>query len=405
MRLTIATTVWCAALGALPAAAASQQTRLTRADAVQAALERGARIAVAVADTAVAAAQVVAARAFPNPTLTASYSKSVPQEHYAAEFPIDLPGLRSLRGQSARLALDAARLRYAFARATVALDADTTYTRAVAARERLVLSQRNALDADSLLHMVERRRDAGDASDLDVELARVNAGQQANAAAADSLTLVSSLLDLQAVLGMASDRLEIDATDSLGTPPASAAPPNLQTATLNESAATLSLESAALTVRLQHRSLFSTPSISVGFEHGDPDQKGILPTFGVGIALPIFDRNRGAIAQAEAERIRAQAELTLARVEARNEIAHAVRERDNALARVGRDRQVVASANTVATMSLTAYREGAASLPNVLEAQRSARDVRAQFIDDLAAAWVATAELRVLSLTSSSQLP
>ena len=54
-------------------------------------------------------------------------------------------------------------------------------------------------------------------------------------------------------------------------------------------------------------------------------------------------------------------------------------------------------------MSLTAYREGAASLPNVLEAQRNARDVRGQYIDDLAAAWIATAELRVLSLTPTTQ--
>ena len=79
-----------------------------------------------------------------------------------------------------------------------------------------MLSRRNALDADSLLHMVERRRDAGDASDMDVELARVNAGQQANIAAADSLTWISTLLDLQAALGMTSDRRSrFDATDSL----------------------------------------------------------------------------------------------------------------------------------------------------------------------------------------------
>jgi outer membrane protein TolC len=50
-------------------------------------------------------------------------------------------------------------------------------------------------------------------------------------------------------------------------------------------------------------------------------------------------------------------------------------------------------------MALTAYREGASSLPNVLEAHRTARDVLAQYIDDLAAAWIATAELRVFSLT------
>jgi cobalt-zinc-cadmium efflux system outer membrane protein len=401
MRLLIATVALCATVG-VAARALGQQTGLTRAQAVQTALERGTRLGVAAADTAVAAAQVVAARAYPNPTLTGSYSKSVPTEHFALEFPIDLPGIRNLRGQSAQLALDAARLKYQFARATIALDADTTYTHAIAARQRLALSRRNALDADSLLHMVERRRDAGDASNMDVELARVNAGQQANTAAADSLTLISTLLDLQATLGISSARLEVDATDSLGQPPEASAPAET---TLNEGAASLSLESALIAARLQHRSIFSIPSLSIGFEHGDPSQPGILPTFGLGIALPVFDRNRGAVATAEAERIRAQAELALARVEARNQIAHATRERENALSKVARDRALVVSANNVAAMSLTAYREGAASLPNVLEAQRSARDVLGQYIDDLAAAWTATAELRVLSLTPTTRLP
>jgi outer membrane protein TolC len=63
---------------------------------------------------------------------------------------------------------------------------------------------------------------------------------------------------------------------------------------------------------------------------------------------------------------------------------------------------LVVSANRVAAMSLTAYREGAASLPNVLEAQRNARDVLAQYIDNLTAAWIATAQLRVLALAPSS---
>jgi outer membrane protein TolC len=90
--------------------------------------------------------------------------------------------------------------------------------------------------------------------------------------------------------------------------------------------------------------------------------------------------------------------LTLAQVEARNQIAHARRAREIAIGRVERDRLVAASANIVAGMSLTAYREGASTLSNVMEAARSARDVLAQYVTDLAAAWVATAELRALSV-------
>ena len=371
---------------------------LSRAEAVRTALDRGARLGVARADTAVAGAQLLFARTLPNPNVSASYSKSVPQYHFTAEFPIDLPPLRNLRIRSAQVALEAAQLRFQFARAVVALDADTTYTHAIAARERLVLSRRNALDADSLLHMVERRRDAGDASDMDVELARVSAGREANTAMGDSLTWVSALLDLQAVLGMTNDGLQIQATDSLVMPPEAALPSK----TLNEIAASAALESAALAERLQRRSVWSQPSVSLGFEYKDPDQAGLLPTFGLGIGLPLFNRNRGPIAQAEAERLRAEAELRLAQVEARNDIAHATRERENALARAARDQALVASANRVVSMSLTAYQEGASSLSNVLEAQRTARDVLSQYVDDLASAWIATAELRALAASASS---
>jgi len=396
MHFRIALVAACA-VSAAPIAA---QAPLTRADAVQTAMERGARLGVAQADTAVANAQLIVARARPNPTLNGSYSAANPNYHVSADFPIDLPGLRQTRIRAAQLGVSAAQLRFLSARATLALDADTTYTRAVAARERLALSRRNALDSDSLLHMVERRRDAGDASEMDVELARVNSGQQMNVAAADSLTWISALLDLQAALGMVSDRLEINVSDSLTTPPGAT---TAGQSTLTEAAASMSLESATLAARLQHRSIWSTPSISLGFEYHDPGgQTGILPTFGLGIGIPLFDRNRGAIAQAEAERLRAAAELTLARVETKNRIAHAVRERENALSRVVRDQQVMTSANRVVTMSLTAYREGASSLPNVLQAQRTARDVLTQYIDDLASAWIATAELRVLALAPPS---
>ncbi len=392
MRIRIALVVACVAVAA-PAVA---QIPLTRTNAVQTALERGARLGVARADTAVASAGLTVARAAPNPALAASYSKSVPNYHVSADIPIDLPWIRQPRVRAAQLGFQAAQLRFQFARAVIALDADTTYSHALAARERLALSRRNALDADSLLHMVERRRDAGDASDMDVELARVNAGQQANLAAADSLTWISALLDLQAVLGMTSDRVEIRATDSLAEPPAADLPGQT---TVSEAAASLSLESATLSAQLQRRSIWTSPFVSIGVENRDPSQPGLLPTFGIGIGLPLFDRNRGAIAQAEAERSRAAAELTVARVEARNETAHALRERENALAKVVRDRQLVVSANRVQAMALVAYREGASALPNVLEAQRNARDVLGQYIDDLTNAWIATAELRVLALT------
>lgn len=382
-----------------PATISAQTVELSRADAISDALNRGALLGVASADTALANAALTAARVLPNPSLTANYSRDTPHYHASFDIPIDFPMLRSLRIRASKSGVQAARLRYQFNRAMIAMEADTTYTRAVAARQRSLLSRRTALDADTLLRMAERRRDAGDASEMDVELARVNSGQLANVAADDSLAMVSALLDLRTLIGMAQEDGMIQPIDSLTPIPEAVSP---AARTLDEMAASLSLEASAMNLRLQHRSVWSQFSISVGVEGVDPSQRGPLPTFGFGIGLPLFDRNRGAIEQAAAEHAKAQAELVLTTAEAQNALAHAIREREAAVAKATRDAGLIVSANRVASMSLTGYREGAMSLPTVLEAQRSAREVLAQYISDLAAAWVATAELRVFSIVPES---
>ncbi|MFL5561476.1 MAG: TolC family protein [Gemmatimonadaceae bacterium] len=377
---------------------------LTRAAAIDAALSRGVRLPAARADTLVAAAELIAARTLANPLLTASYSKSAPQYHAELELPIPFPWIRNARIGSAQFAATAARLRYGFARASAILEADTTYTLAQAALARTTLSARTAAAADMLLRMAIARRDAGDASDLDVELARVNAGQQANAAASDSLELRSALLDLQLAIGQTGDSIEAVPSDSLTLPPA----PGPATGSgigepLGIAAAAAGLQSATLGLTAERRAAWGVPSLLAGIETRDPSgsEPGILPVVGVALPLPLFDRNRGALATAAAERERAVAELALARLESRVEVAQARRAQSAALARAARGRAVVESANRVAAMSLTAYREGASTLPNVLEAQRNAREILAQYVDDLARAWIATATLRALTLTAS----
>ena len=398
---------------------------MTRADAVASALQHGPRFALARADTAVAAAALISARTWPDPAFSAGYSKSAPQFHTSLDIPLDLPALRRTRVSAAVLGRTAAQYRFAYERAAASLDADTTYTRALANLSRARLSRRNATESDSLLRMVAARRDAGDASDLDVALARIAAGQQANVAAADSLTYLSSILDLQVVMGLTATQVVIVPSDSLMAPAGDTTPETHDSASstaigiangdardsvasgrspLSVAAAEASLQAAALSARLQRRSAWQLPSVSVGAEWHDPSgsETGLLPTFGFSLPLPLFARNRGAIAQADAERIRAEAELGFATVSSRAEIARTQRELGIALSRLARDRSLVSAAEEVASMSLTAYREGASALPNVLEAQRNARDVLAQYVDDLASAWIFAAELRVLTLTPST---
>ena len=67
---------------------AGAQQAVSRSDAIAAALSRGARLAVARADTAAARAQLATAGAFTNPSLAATYTKSVPQYHVTLDLPL-----------------------------------------------------------------------------------------------------------------------------------------------------------------------------------------------------------------------------------------------------------------------------------------------------------------------------
>lgn len=384
------------------AAAQDASPAISRNAAIGAALARGPRLAVAQADTAAAAALLQSARQWQNPVFSASYSKDAPQYHYTFELPLDLPYQRGPRIGAATAAQRAARYRFAYEHASVQMEADTTYTRALAARALAELSARTAHDADSLRRMAVTRREAGDASDMDVALATVSAGQAANQATADSVAFTSALLDLQSVMGLSDSRAEIVLSDSLAAMPIAPAAFEQTAPLLPIAAASAQLEAASLTATLERRNVFGVPSLMAGVETGDPsgDAKGRLPTFGLALPLPIFNRNRGPIALARAEEARARAELRFAEIQSRTELARAQREWRSASAKVERDKMLVQQADRVVTMAMTAYREGAASLPNVLEAQRTARELLAEYIRDIADAWIAAAELKVLTLTA-----
>jgi cobalt-zinc-cadmium efflux system outer membrane protein len=411
------------------------QVPVTRAEAERAALAAGARIALARADSAVARAQLITARAIPNPTAGFTRSEAVPKRHINVDIPIDAPWTRGPRVASANASVRAARLRLLSERAAALLEVDTTYTRALAADARLRLSRQTARDADSLRKMTVARRDVGDASDLDVDLATVTAGQQANVAATDALTYMSMVLTVQTLMGIPADSIvivladslrlapaatetmlrSIDSTADVILPPAAPAAPAMlpvtvpsQTvsqpptmgATPSVAAAEASLQAAELAVRAERRNVIPFPTLILGLEWDDaaevpPNRK--MPLIGFSIPVPLFNRNQGPIATAEAERARASATLAATRLAARQRFVEGLRERESLRARVARDQELVVRAERVAAKSLTAYREGASALPAVLEARRTAREVLGQYIDDLAALLTIQAELRALT--------
>ena len=378
--------------------------------AERSALAAGPRVALARADSAAARAALLTARALPNPSLAASYTVDKPSKHVSLDVPFDVPWTRGPRIGAARALGRAASLRLLSERIAAQLEVDTTYSMALAARARFGLAQQTARDADSLRVMATKRRDAGDASDLDVDLATVLAGQQANAASSDSLNYMHLLVTVQALMGLPADSVAIVLVDSLAYPAADSADDEFAAAASDPlraipfvAAAEASVQAAELAVAREHRLVWGVPSLQVGVDWGDPANdppNKLLPMVGVAIPIPLLDRNRGPIAQAEAERDRARAELALARLDARQRLMEGLREREALLRQVTRDRDLVMRANRVASKSLEAYREGAMALPAVLEARRSAREVLAQYIDDVASLLTVDAELRALTRTT-----
>jgi cobalt-zinc-cadmium efflux system outer membrane protein len=411
----------------------SAQRLVTRREAIEQALAAGPRLALARADSAAARARAFSARAYPNPSVSAGYSKAVPQGHLTVDVPLESPRLRGARIGAARASVRAARLLFLSERAAAVVEVDTTYTQALAAEARFRLSRQNAREADSLRAMTISQRNAGAVSDLDVDLASITAGQQSNTASADSLAFMSAVLTVQTLMGLSPDTVLIVLADSLRLTPldTAATPPNggdaltstpiaigipsalnvapspvptpAPTPTPSIAAAEASVQAAEQSVLRERRSVFLWPSLSVGVEFHDPtgSETGLLPLIGFALPLPLFHRNQGPIAEAEAERERARAQLASVRLEVRQRLAEGLRERAALRAEVNRDLALIVSAQRVATRSLTAYREGASALPAVLEARRSAREVLAQYIVDVAALLTVNTELRALTQTVS----
>lgn len=396
----------CLAAHATDAATAEAQAgpgAVTRVEAIAAAIARGPRLLLAKADSSTAEAVVALARQFDNPNLGIQHTESTPTEHWTLDVPIDLPWLRGPRVEAASAALAAALQRFAFERAAVAYTADTSYTRALVNHQRARLSARSAHDADSLLVLARLRREAGDASELDVQLATVSAGQITNASAIDALEATGALLTLQALMGLPTRAATITLSDSLGVPASVLAAGD--GTPLLVAAAEADARSSELALVLERRRWLPGISVSAGWESGDPSGTGnkILPSFGLAFPIPLFNRNGPAILAASAQRDRAAAALTLARLEQDAALARAQRTVVVARERQARSARLVEGAQRVAELSLLAYKEGAAALPSALEAQRTAREAQAQYLDDVAALRNAAGLVQLLTLTTPNR--
>jgi len=125
-------------------------------------------------------------------------------------------------------------------------------------------------------------------------------------------------------------------------------------------------------------------------------------SFEVGVTVPLFNRNKGGIAEAAADLARSRAEVQRTELDARSRVAEAFEQYDTARRAVDiYTREILPRAGEAYTMYQRSYQQMAAAYPQVLMAQRTLFQSTDQYLDALDRAWQAAIELSGFVLTEA----
>ena len=373
-------------------------TSLTLAQALEEAEARSPAIIAARAEVQAAEARIRQAGFRSNPELSVEIENFLgtgelsgfrgTETTVAVNQRLDLSGRRQARVSVARAELAAAQLRLAIARADLGQQIREQFARAVTARDRLRLAQENLERASELARIAGILVDAGRdpplralrarsaAAQAAAELEAARAEESASRGLLASLfgvstppeTVIGALLDLQPRTVVPEDSLEVRLADA------------------ERLIAEAGLRQEQVARRLD-------PAVGVGIRHvretGD-----IALVGGVSMPLPVFDRNQGNIAAARSNVIAAEARRAGAAASARVRGQNAITSLTAAEARVeALERAAIPEAAEALRLTQLSYREGRASLLELLDVQEAYRNAQAALIDARLALALATAEL------------
>lgn len=301
---------------------------------------------------------------------------------------LDLGGRRQARVGVARAEFEVQRIRLAMARADLAQAVREQFARAVAARERLQLATENDERARELARVAGILVDAGREPPLRALRARSAAAlamaelETARAEERASRATLASLFGVTAPVEAVSGSL-------LDLEPRTIDPERSLEVRLAD-AERLAAE-AGLSQELAGRRL--DPAVGLGVRHvretGDVALVG-----GVSLPLQVFDRNQGNIAAARSNVLASDArragQLATVTVRARNAIAavEAAEARVEAL-----ERAAIPEAAEALRLAQVSYRNGRASLLELLDVQTAYTSAQAALTEARLALALATAEL------------
>jgi len=346
---------------------------LSLAEARRRAREGNYDLLAARSDVDQAQAQQIVAREIQNPSLSIASDSTV-----AVSQLVELRSHRTLRRAASEHSTEAARERFADARRTLDAAVVKSYAAAALGAENARLLNAAAASLRQSAAIARERLAAGDISSaeerqIEVEADRFDADAKAAEAAARTARIaVDVLLGAPRPAGdwQVADSLAALAQAAEGIAAAPALPrPDLL-------AAEASLQRADADLSLQKALRIPDPTVQLQVQR-DPQPPSPATTVGIGMELPLWNRRRGEVAAAEVTRDQAARERARIAAQVAADQATAAASFANARERWQSYRSaILPKAEEVRTSVVYAYQNGGAPLLALLEAERSASQVR-----------------------------
>jgi len=383
----------CAAASAAqgPAEAARVPARLTLEDAIQIAEARSPALAEARARTAIAEAEALGAPKRPNPALDVE-SRGYPlfepdrpsfwdnQEFtLAIDQEIEPGGRRHLRQESAQYGVQAAAAEGLDALRRLRLGVQRGYCQVVLAKADYEAAQATLEDVDRVVSINRARYDQGELSGVELRRLQVERHRFADDAQLAELAFRNARSRLLALLGLRPLDQPFDIVDSLPgaseLPPLAPAPPaEAVSARADLKALRLGEQRAEADARLQHALRIPPFSIGGGYQRDFGANAFVVRAT---IPLALSNRNEAGQARAAAERGLAASRVLAATAAAELDVQLARNAVENSRSRVAYiSTEYLKNAREARDIVLAAYRAGAATLIDYLDAQRAFRDAQ-----------------------------
>jgi outer membrane protein, heavy metal efflux system len=382
---------------ATPAPTATPAARsITISDAVSIFLQQNLQLLAARYDIDTAEAEKLTARLRPNPQLNISTS-DIPLKFtgplikeqtydYGVSQTVELGGKRSKRIAAADANAELARGIFQTVVWQLTNDLKRKFYTALLTESLLKLAQENQKTFAETLKQTAELYKAGEISGLELKRLEVEKLKFDTDVANSQRDYEVAVRDLRVTLGGDYQAMDIDVAGTLDYQPYDFSPDELRADALaarpDLKAAQLGERAAAASIRLQNALRIPDLTLGAGVEHVPLGTSTF--NVGVGITLPLFDRNQGERAKALIDRKRAQTQQQLLTNQVSGDVdkalvAFEIQKRRVELYRAG----VLTKVDEIQNLTEFALKAGESSTLELLDAIRTRRDTLASYYQAL----------------------